>query len=305
MTTEESFYREAFLRNLGLLTREEQEKLKRSTVAIAGLGGVGGIFTLGFARLGVGGFHLADPDEFEIKNMNRQAGAMVSTQGKPKAEVMRSMVLDINPHARVQTFTGKEDSLDGFLQGVDIVVDALDFFIIDERRKLYRAARERGLYVVSAGPIGFGSALQVFDPKGMSFDEYFDLNDTLSHEEMNIRFGLGIAPKLLQRAYFHVTKVNFSVQVAPSLVTGTFLAANLVTTAAIKILLQRGKLKPMPHSVHVDPYVGKHKKVYLPFGNRGPIQRLKLWYVRRLNEQNKAEYARTQVRSEPHQAAAQ
>ncbi len=282
LTNEASYYAEAFSRNIGLLTEEEQQRLKNSTVAIAGLGGVGGIFTLGFARLGVGGYHLADPDEFERANTNRQAGAMTSTEGKAKAAVMKSMVLDINPYARVKTFSGKEENFDEFLGEADVVVDAIDFFSIDARRRLYPAARAQKKFVVSAGPIGFGSAMQVFDPFGMSFDEYFDLHDRMTQEEMLIRFGVGITPTLLQRPYFHPDKVGLKNHTAPSLVTGTFLAANLVTCEVVKLLLKRGKVKCIPHSSHIDPYVRKYKKVHLRRGNRSLIQRLKIRYVERL-----------------------
>jgi tRNA A37 threonylcarbamoyladenosine dehydratase len=65
-------YHEAFSRNIGLFTVEEQEKLRRSRVAIAGMGGVGGVHLVTLARTGIGNFTIADPDRFELANMNRQ-----------------------------------------------------------------------------------------------------------------------------------------------------------------------------------------------------------------------------------------
>ncbi len=279
---ETAYYAEAFARNIGLLTKEEQDTLRRSTVAIAGMGGVGGIFTLGFARLGIGRFHIADPDTFAIVNVNRQAGAMVSTEGKKKNDVMQSMIHDINPFAQVTPFSGEEETLDHFLDGADVVVDAIDFFTIHARRKLYAHARAKGKVVLSAGPVGFGSAMQVFDPKGMSFDEYYAIGDDMSDEDMILHFGVGVAPTLLQRDYFRPTTINLGGRAAPSVVSGTLLAANLVTTEAVKILLKRGKVPCIPHSSHFDPYVRKYKKVYLPRGNRGLMQQLKIWYIKRM-----------------------
>src|SRR6476661_6591982 len=72
-------YSQAFSRNIGWLTVEEQERLRGARAAIAGLGGVGGGHLLTLARLGVGNFNISDFDYFEIHNFNRQAGAMMST----------------------------------------------------------------------------------------------------------------------------------------------------------------------------------------------------------------------------------
>src|SRR3954454_15572117 len=81
-------YDEAFSRHRGLIDPREQEKLRRSRVAIVGMGGVGGIHLLTLARLGIGSFHVADPDSFELANFNRQAGATMPGLGRPKVEVM-------------------------------------------------------------------------------------------------------------------------------------------------------------------------------------------------------------------------
>ena len=81
-------YDEAFSRNLGWVTADEQHVLRRKRVAIAGLGGVGGSHTVTLSRLGIGGFHLADFDAFELSNFNRQAGATVAHLGRPKVDVL-------------------------------------------------------------------------------------------------------------------------------------------------------------------------------------------------------------------------
>ncbi len=77
-------YADAFSRNIGWLTRSEQASLVNKSVAIAGMGGVGGNHLLTLARLGVGRFHIADFDTFEIHNFNRQVGATVSHLGRSK-----------------------------------------------------------------------------------------------------------------------------------------------------------------------------------------------------------------------------
>lgn len=77
-------YAAAFSRNIGWVTEAEQQALRGKRVAIAGMGGVGGVHLLTLARLGIGAFNIADFDDFDIVNFNRQAGALVSTLGRPK-----------------------------------------------------------------------------------------------------------------------------------------------------------------------------------------------------------------------------
>jgi len=146
-------YGEAFTRNLGLVTADEQQRLRSSRVAIAGLGGVGGIDLVTLARLGIGRFTIADPDVFETRNTNRQYGATLSTQGRPKADVMRDIVLDINPEAEIRMFRDPlgAANADAFLEGCNVLVDGIDAFEIDLRRVLFRNARARGIYALGAG----------------------------------------------------------------------------------------------------------------------------------------------------------
>ncbi|MEO7150846.1 MAG: ThiF family adenylyltransferase, partial [Burkholderiaceae bacterium] len=97
-------YREAFSRNIGWVTANEQEVLRTKRVAIAGLGGVGGSHLMTLARLGIGAFHIADFDTFDTANFNRQAGATVSTLGKPKVQVLSEMARDVNPELDIRLF---------------------------------------------------------------------------------------------------------------------------------------------------------------------------------------------------------
>ncbi|MDO8520587.1 MAG: ThiF family adenylyltransferase [bacterium] len=282
MSNLDTYEHEAFARNIGILTSDEQARISEMTVVIVGLGGVGGIYATSLARLGFAKFRIADPDVFEVVNMNRQAGAFNSTAGKRKVDVMRDLLLDINPHAEVTTFPlGMTDgNAKTILEGADFALDGIDFFAIGARRLFFRTARLLNIPAITAGPIGFGSAMLLFLPKTMSFDDYFDLHDGQGEEEMVLHFGIGICPALLQRAYFTPTKVNFGEHAAPSTVSGTLAAANFVTTELVRMI--RGeKLYPAPSSIHFDPFVRRLRRVWMPMGNKNPIQRLKIWIVRR------------------------
>ncbi len=110
-------YDEAFSRNVGWVTEAEQAALRGKRVAVAGLGGVGGVHVLTLARLGVGAFNIADFDTFSLANFNRQAGAMVSTVGRTKIDVITEMAKDINPEIDIRQFRQgvSQENLDEFL----------------------------------------------------------------------------------------------------------------------------------------------------------------------------------------------
>ncbi len=97
-------YQEAFSRNLGWVTETEQEILRNKRVAIAGMGGVGGSHLLTLTRLGIGAFNLADFDQFELPNFNRQAGASMDHVGRAKIEVMSELAQGINPELALKPF---------------------------------------------------------------------------------------------------------------------------------------------------------------------------------------------------------
>ena len=145
MTASPDFqYGEAFSRHLGWLADHEQEILRHKRIAIAGLGGVGGVHLLTLARLGIGNFSIADFDTFAIQNFNRQAGAMMSTLGQRKIDVMSAQALDINPQIDLRRFDqGVTDhNLAQFLDGVDLYLDGLDFFAFDARQAVFNAPKE-------------------------------------------------------------------------------------------------------------------------------------------------------------------
>ena len=179
-------YDVAFSRNIGWVTDEEQLKLKNCRVAVGGLGGVGGSHLLTLARLGIGAFSITDLDTFDWPNLNRQAGALVSTMGLPKLNVMADQVRGINPSVDLRLLPNglNADNVDHFLEGVDLYMDSLDIFSLDIRRKVFARCHEKGIPAVTAAPMGLGTALLVFSPNGMSFEEYFALEGYEFEDQM-------------------------------------------------------------------------------------------------------------------------
>jgi molybdopterin/thiamine biosynthesis adenylyltransferase len=270
-------YRAAFSRNIGWITEWEQQELRNKTIAIAGMGGVGGIHALTLTRLGIGGFHFADPDRFDVANLNRQAGALMSTVGLEKAAVMAQMTRDINPELRLRVFDhGVDDeNLDEFLSGVDLLVDGLDFFALNIRRKVFKRCAQLGIPAVTAAPIGFGSSYLIFMPNGMSFEDYFRL-EGLSEEQQYVNFAVGLTPKGFHRSYLvDPSRVDLAHHRGPSSAAAVQLCAGVIAAETVKILLGRGKVYAAPYYHQFDAYRGRWKRGRLRFGNAGPLQSLK------------------------------
>ncbi|MGL1833259.1 ThiF family adenylyltransferase [Rhodocyclaceae bacterium SMB388] len=284
-------YDAAFSRNLGWVTVEEQAALRGKRVAIAGMGGVGGVHLLTLARLGVGAFNLSDFDTFDLANFNRQAGAAMSTLQRPKLDVMIAMARDINPQADIRPFPEgvSADTLDAFLDGVDLYVDGLDFFAFDARRATFAACERLGIPAVTAAPLGMGAAVLSFLPGHMGFEDYFRL-EGCDDEEMAVRFLLGLSPAMLQLGYLvDRSRVDLAARRGPSTVAACQLCAGVTAVESLKILLGRGDVLAAPRGFQFDAYRNRLRRTWRPGGNRNPLQRLGLWIARRQLQRMKAD----------------
>lgn len=276
-------YHEAFSRNIGWVTKTEQEALRHKRVAIAGMGGVGGAHLLTLARLGIGSFHLADFDTFDLVNFNRQTGASMSSLGQPKVEVMADLAREINPELEIKIFSEgvTERNLSEFFTNIDIYIDSLDFFAFSAREMVFEACVRLGIPAVTVAPLGMGAALLNFLPGGMTFEDYFRLKGR-PEEEKALRFLLGLSPAMLQRSYLaDPSTVDLTAHRGPSTGMACQLCAGIAATEALKILLKRGTVRTAPHGVHFDAYRNKLVHTWRPGGNNNPLQRLVISIAKR------------------------
>jgi len=141
-----------------LIGRDGLEKLASRHVFLAGLGGVGSWCAEALARAGVGRLTLADMDVVAVSNINRQLPALLSTVGRPKAEVMAERIRDINPDCRLTLITDflTPDNIPALLpDDADYVVDCIDS--LNCKVALIVEAHGRGLRVASS--MGAGNKL--------------------------------------------------------------------------------------------------------------------------------------------------
>lgn len=175
-------------------SKEVHEKLKNSSVAIAGIGGLGSHIAVMLARSGVGHLHLVDFDVVDITNLNRQAYTIAHI-GMEKVEAIKDILLSINPYMKITTDSIKidENNCTELFRSYDIVCEALD-------NAESKAALVNGLLygyddktvISGSGMAGFGSTNQIKSRKAM--DRLYICGD----ETTDVSDGIGLmAPRVM------------------------------------------------------------------------------------------------------------
>ncbi len=281
-------YKEAFSRNLGLVSEEQQNLIAKAHIVIAGVGGVGGDHAVTLARMGFQNFTLADFDVYEVKNFNRQYGATLSNLGKPKVEVIRDAVLEINPLAKIRMLNERitENNIDDFLKDATVYVDGLDAFEIEIRQKVFSRCYDKKIWCVTAGPLGFSVAWLIVDPNGMSLDNYLGIKATDNFITKLSAFFAGLAPAFLHMSYLDRSKINVSKKYGPSNILACKLCAGIVGAEVMKIVTKRGTIHSLPSYQQFDAYKSKYKCGHLWFGRFNLILFIKKKIIYRLIEKN-------------------
>ncbi len=161
---------EQFSRSARLLGKNSIEALSHCRIAVFGIGGVGGHAVEALARAGVGAIDLIDSDTVSLSNINRQAVAFHSTVGRPKVEVMRDIIKDINPECTVtvhQCFYLPETAECFDFTKFDYILDCVD--TVAAKIDIISRAKELSVPVISA--MGAGNKL---DPTAFKVADIFD-----------------------------------------------------------------------------------------------------------------------------------
>lgn len=187
----DAFYWEMVSRNIGVYSREEQQKLREAKVLICGLGGVGGCEAILCARMGIGKVTGVDMDSYDVSNINRQMLATSGTVGKSKAAVASASLKEINPTMEVTTVSAQvdEDNAQELIQGHDIVLEAVDD--MPSRVIIHRTARELGVPSIgmSGSPPNRGFVSSFF-PDGVPYEVALNLpgmGEKLTNAELRRR----------------------------------------------------------------------------------------------------------------------
>ena len=159
----------AFSRVERLLGANSLAQLARARVILFGVGGVGGWCAEALVRSSIGHLTLVDPDCVDVTNINRQLPATTRTVGRPKVEVLRERLLEINPLCEVTALQDRYTlGADFQLAGYDVIIDAIDS-LTDKANLILEATACPGAFFSSMG------AACKMDPTQVRVAEFFDV----------------------------------------------------------------------------------------------------------------------------------
>ena len=180
-------YGAAFSINLGILSKKEQEKLHDTRVCILGMT-AGGVIAVMLARTGISSFVLIDPTRYQPSDLNRDCGCYADTIGSFKAEVIRDMVLGINPQAAVEVVTGKLglDGLKPYVSSCDIFFAQSDDLAMSVHALIL--AQQMKKLAITVMPSGMTAYVEVFPPRSDKIidpAEMFGAPSGMSYHELS------------------------------------------------------------------------------------------------------------------------
>lgn len=262
-----------FERNLGFYSTEEQGHLQNSSIGVAGAGGDGALLAETLVRMGVGEVRLADPDPFEIENINRQAFCNENTIGVNKAIAVGEGLQGINPDLKVATFTDgiTPENTPDFVQGLDLVIDETEYTMQWLAVMLGREARKQGVPNMTALNIGFAALVTTYEAEGTTIEKRLGFTedqplDEIMDTEADLARWLPYLPKYGDLKVLEmVAKAEKS---APSVAPGVAAAAAIGSTqATLNLLKAKGSRNHRPDPIYapnarvIDVMTGESKLI--------------------------------------------
>jgi tRNA threonylcarbamoyladenosine dehydratase len=182
----DEFYRQITIRNRGLISDDDQQRLRTSNILIAGCGSVGGAAVEPLVRLGAENLTLAEPDGYDLHNINRQSTRLQDI-GRNKAEVFQEGMRDINPFAvvSVEPHGITPENVERVVQQAAVVLDAVDVTTKPPLRAkflLHKAARQYRKPVIAGYDIAGLQMLLVYDYRDPSVQV---MNGRIREEEID------------------------------------------------------------------------------------------------------------------------
>lgn len=272
-------------RHEGLLGLAEVERLGKSTVAIAGVGGIGGRVAEVLARSGIGSLRVADPDTFTVSNLNRQAASTLHNLGVNKAVAVAEMCRAVSPLVSVDIWQSgvTSENVDDFVAGATVLVDGTDYTRPSIGLRLARSAAARGIPVVIGVEVAFAAWHTALFGAG-AFERLFGLArdtsyDVLDAGDVAIPLWRWIAqlPRYVDVA--EIQRVAAGTIEAPALATAVELSAAMLSADVIRILLGRSVVARAP-SIHYGDVVTGKSCVFRPTALRFNLSALRARYSR-------------------------
>jgi molybdopterin/thiamine biosynthesis adenylyltransferase len=263
MTTEPSFYDTLCNRNMGLLNKDQQMKIKETKVAISGLGGIGSPIAEMLCRLGFTRFSLLDHGTFELTNLNRQIFCYTDTEDLLKTDVTEQFMKKINPDVQIEKFTDiSEENVGDFLKDAGVIVMGIDTVI--PCLIISRAAQEKKIPMVEGWGVITGN-VRVFNQDTPGLEEVYEMptigkpikditpeeeDDLLMHTlDILIKQIPGLKDQYPPAALERMELTGEGTTLAPL----TWLTCTLMATEVMKVVLDWGNLALAPEFATYNP----------------------------------------------------
>jgi molybdopterin/thiamine biosynthesis adenylyltransferase len=241
-----------FVRNIGLLTREQQRSLASAHVAVCGVGGMGGVAAEALARMGVGTLSIADYDRFELSNMNRQLQCTEEAIGRLKVDVVAERLFSINPKINLHCFKKVEQAnVKAILKEASLVINGMDDIVAS--LSVERVARKLGKTIIDSWVTPFASVF-VMLAESPHWEDFLDfptrgkeISDITQEDVQNclrkeIRFSLAQFDPFTYVSVKEVDAILTGKMPRPSLVPVVWISGILMANEAMKILTHQGTL---------------------------------------------------------------
>lgn len=245
------FYSAFVHRNGGIIDGQIQRKLKESVILIAGCGSVGGAAIEPLVRLGAQHFILAEPEAYELSNINRQ-NMTVEDVGKNKAKAFCVRIRKINPHVETEVIEDgiTPENVDRLVKASVVVVDGVDVTTPRALRckfELHQSASRQGVPVISGYDLAGLVLMNVYDFRKSSVQV---LNGKVSSEEIDRMGTIAFLKKMIPIRlvpYEMVRAMRFSLKSGQKAFPQVVFAAQLfgsLASVAILDLLAGHDVKP-------------------------------------------------------------
>jgi molybdopterin/thiamine biosynthesis adenylyltransferase len=203
----EELYWERVDRNLGWLgdsaeeQRVRQVKLRDAVIGIAGTGGIGGAVAVRLVRMGARNLKLADPDLFDVTNIQRQLGASLDNIGRNKAEVVAEHAFDLARDVNIDVFPEgiTPDTAHDFMDGCDYVMDQMEFWQVKNRYALHREFRssDRCRFMFKIPTVSHKVFVFTYTRESMPIEEVYGIDeDAPVTPEFTLRLMERIMPEI-------------------------------------------------------------------------------------------------------------
>ena len=257
-------YKELTDRNTGIMTDEQQNKLKDSCVAIFGVGGLGGIVAEILCRSGVGHIKIIEPDFFESSNLNRHVFCYNSTIGKRKIDVAEEYLKDIYSQVRIDKYLSENiENIGEILENVNTVILSVDK--VRACILISREAKKQGIPLIEGWALPYGN-VRVFTSETISLEQAYnlptinkDLGDFTKEDftKMDVSMLETISQFEGVTAFYNkdAERRIFVERKNPSFAPLVWLTSVLMSLEAIKVLIGVEKLSLAPGFALYDPFL--------------------------------------------------